>query len=397
MRYKIETERENLFDVSIVIAMRVRVEGEVIFEQLEKAFSKAVASYEILNSKIVIDDNGDAYYVDCEKTLSSFKETSLGFEELINTNEGIRFRVEEGEYIRGFLSPDGLVFLMHHMGGDGKSLLYFIETFMNILAGAEVQKVAFENLPVSALPKDSELSCFYKLFVKLWNKRWSKQKRVFTFSDMDKAYRVFWKDHKTETVVDEYSADTLKELLAKSKEAGCTLTSYLVALWIKDMPYKADVGFAADGRLTANRSMGNFATGIHIDYKYNSKLSVGENAVKINKLMKKKLSDPKSKYIVLHFIGSIDPVLIDTLSFEAAGAYHTRFTGKFADIMDYGPNVKKKDLSISNLMKSDIRTEYGRFRISDIAFVPPVVSYGKNIIGIITVNDKMIVTRHILQ
>ena len=69
----------------------------------------------------------------------------------------------------------------------------------------------------------------------------------------------------------------------------------------------------------------------------------------------------------------------------------------FADIMNYGPNVKKKDLSISNLMKSDIRTEYGKFRISDIAFVPPVGSYGKNIIGIITVNNTMIVTHHTME
>ena len=48
-------------------------------------------------------------------------------------------------------------------------------------------------------------------------------------------------------------------------------------------------------------------------------------------------------------------------------------------------------------MKSDIRTEFGKVRISDIAFVPPVVSYGKNIIGIITVNDTMIVTHHTME
>lgn len=397
MRYKIETERENLFDVNMVIAMRVRVEGKLLFEELEKAFYKAVASYEILNSKVVIEENGDAFYVDCERPLSSFSESPLGFEELIIANEGLRFRIEEGEYIRGFLSPDGIVFLMHHLGGDGKSLLYFIETFMRLLAGEDVSYVAFENLPVSALPKESKLPYLYRQFVKYWNKRWAHQRRVFTYADMDKAYSVFWKVHKTKTVVEEYSSDALTDLLAKSKEAGCSLTSYLVALWIKDMPYRADVGFAVDGRLTANRSMGNFATGIHISYRYNGKLSVGENAVKINKLMKKRLADPRVKYSVLHFIGEIDPALIDTLSLEAVGTYHTRDTARFADIMNYGQNVKKKDLSITNLMRSDIRTEFGYFRISDIAFVPPVVSYGKNLIGIITVNDKMIVTHHVLE
>ena len=75
MRYKIETERENLFDVNMVIAMRVRVEGKLLFEELEKAFNKAVAAYEILNSKVVIEDNGDAFYVDCERPMSSFKKS----------------------------------------------------------------------------------------------------------------------------------------------------------------------------------------------------------------------------------------------------------------------------------------------------------------------------------
>lgn len=395
MRFRLETERENLFDVNMVIAMRVRIEGEVPFEQLEKAFHKTVDAYEILNSRIVIEDNGDAFYVDCENPGSSFKESLLGFEDLINANEKVRFRIEEGEYIRGFSSPDGIVFLMHHLGGDGKSLLYFIETFMSILSGEEIEKVPFANLPVSGLPADSGMPYLYKLFVKSWNKRWTKMKRVFNYEDMDEAYRKFWPTHKTKTVITEYGKDALNDLLAGSKEAGCSLTAYLVALWIREMPFRADVGFAVDGRLSDERTMGNFATGIHINYRYNDKISVGENASKINKLMKKKLTDPKVRYSVLQLIGNLDPTLIDTLSLEAIGAYHTRETARFADIMCYGKN--KRDLSITNLMKADIRTEYGNFRIKDIAFVPPVVSYGTNLIGIITVNDTLIVTRHIYE
>ena len=395
MRFRLETERENLFDVNMVIAMRVRIEGEVPFEQLEKAFHKTVDAYEILNSRIVIEDNGDAFYVDCENPGSSFKESLLGFEDLINANEKVRFRIEEGEYIRGFLSPDGIFFLMHHLGGDGKSLLYFIETFMSILSGEEIEKVPFANLPVSGLPADSGMPYLYKLFVKSWNKRWTKMKRVFNYEDMDEAYRKFWPTHKTKTVITEYGKDALNDLLAGSKEAGCSLTAYLVALWIREMPFRADVGFAVDGRLSDERTMGNFATGIHINYRYNDKISVGENASKINKLMKKKLTDPKVRYSVLQLVGNLDPTLIDTLSLEAIGAYHTRETARFADIMCYGKN--KRDLSITNLMKADIRTEYGNFRIKDIAFVPPVVSYGTNLIGIITVNDTLIVTRHIYE
>lgn len=395
MRYRLETERENLFDVNMVIAMRVRIEGEISFMQLENAFRKAVASYEILNSRVVIEDTGDAFYVDCDDPASSFARSGLGFEELINANEKVRFKIENGEYIRGFLSPDGIVFLMHHLGGDGKSLLYFIETFMSVLEGSEPDKVPFDNLPVSALPEDSKLPYLYKLFVNSWNRRWSKMKRIFGYDDLDRAFEDFWQSHKTKTVITEYDKDTLDGLLAKSKESGCSLTSYLIALWIKDMPGKADAGLAVDGRMNDRRTMGNFATGIHVNYRYDPKMSTGENAVKINSLMKKKLSDPKMKYSVLQIIGRLDPALTDTLNLEAAGAYHSRLTARFADIMSYGK--KKRDLSITNLMRADIRTCYGEYRIKDIAFVPPVVSYGRNLIGIITVNDTMTVTRHVYE
>ena len=395
MRYKIETERENLFDVNMVIAMRIRLEGEVVFDKLEKAFYGAVAAYEILNSKIVIEDDGNAFYADCDEPLSSFSKSELSFEELINANEKVRFKIENGEYIRGFLTPDGIVFLMHHLGGDGKSLLYFIETFMCVLSGGNPQAVPFANLAVEDLPEDSRLPYLYRLFVRSWNKKWHKINRVFYFDDMDKAFNDFWQKHRTKTVIEEYDKDRLEDLLACSKEAGCSLTSYLVALWIRDIPHEADVGFAVDGRLNDARVMGNFATGIHINYRYDADKSTGENARKINALMKKKLSDPRFRYSVLHMIGGFDPTLIDTLSLEAAGAFHTKETARFADIMNYGK--KKKDLSITNLMRTDIQTDYGDYRIKDIAFVPPVVSYGKNLIGIITVNDKMIVTRHVYE
>lgn len=395
MRYKIETERENLFDVNMVIAMRVRIEGKPDLEQLAAAFRNAVAAYEILNSRVVIEENGDAYYVDCAEPASSFTPSEMSFEELINANENVRFKIEKGEYVRGFKTPDGLVFLMHHLGGDGKSLLYFIEAFMSILAGEEPRTVPFANLRPEDLPEDSRLPFLYDLFVKSWNRKWLKNRRVFGFGDMDKAFSDFWKTHKTRTVIEEYSKERLDDLLARSKEAGCSLTAYLVALWTKDIPHKADVGFAVDGRLDDAKNMGNFATGIHINYRYDARKSIGDNACRIGILMKRKLSDPRYRYSVLHLIGGFDPTLIDTLSLEAACAYHTKTTARFADIMNYGK--KKKDLSITNLMRADIRTDYGNFRIRDIAFVPPVVSYGKHLIGIITIDDKMIVTRHVYE
>ena len=365
MRYKIETERENLFDVNMTIAMRVRLKTAVQFDMCKRAFDRAVSVYEILNSRVVIEENGDAFYVDCDSPRSSFTESELSFEELINANEKIRFKIEDGEYIRGYYSHDGLVFLMHHLGGDGS---------------------------VSDLPVDSKLPYFYGLFIKSWNRKWSKVRRVFTFEDMDRAFNEFWKTHETQTTVTVYDRDALDRIKKESKDAGCSLTSYLISGMLKDMPINADVGLAVDGRLDDSRLMGNYATGIHVKYRFDQKKSIGENAGKFNDLMRPKLNDLRARYSVLHIVGGMDPTLIDTLSLESSGGYHSKLTSRFREIMSYGK--KKRDLSITNLMKDIIPNKYGKYEIEDIAFVPPVVSYGRNLYGIITVGDRMTVTHH---
>ena len=279
--------------------------------------------------------------------------------------------------------------------GDGRSMLFFIERFMSILAGEGSDPVPFDNLPVASLPKESRLPFLYRLFADSWNRKWLRMKRVFTFDDIEKSFEGFWLAHRTKTEITEYGKGQLDEMLSKCREAGCSLTSYLIASWLKDNTRKADVGMAVDRRLSDRRTMGNFATGIHIGYRFDKSRSITENAVRINRLMKKRLNDPVTRYSVLQLIGRLDPTLTDALCLEACGAYHSREISRFAEIMSYGK--KKRDLSITNLMRADIRTDYGLYKISDITFVPPVVSYGVNLIGIITVNDKMIVTRHVYE
>ena len=50
MRYQIETERSDLFDVNIVITMKVCLDKEVPFDELKSAFDKACKVHEVLQS-----------------------------------------------------------------------------------------------------------------------------------------------------------------------------------------------------------------------------------------------------------------------------------------------------------------------------------------------------------
>ena len=395
MRYIIDTERVDLFDVSIVITMTVRLESDVPFDVLKDAFFKACESHEVLKSKVVIEPSGEAYYVDNGTVASSFSQTELSLYELIYENERKRFRLEDGEFIRGFLSPDGIVFMMHHLGGDGKSLLYFIETFMNCLAGNKCGEVPFKKLGLDDLPKDSKIPFLYTTLTKSWNRGWLKEKRIFDFDDMDEAYAKFWKKHRSNVEVRKYEKEDLDALLKRAKDSGTTLTAYIITDMIKDSTKKMDIGLAVDGRTDGNRSMGNQATGISVTYRYDKNKSFEENAAKIQDLMQKKLSDDRYRFFVLDFMGKLDPTLKDSLNLEHAGCFSGKTSKKVADILGYGEKVK--DISITNLTRADIPLEYGEYKIRDIAFIPPVVSYAANVIGIVTAGDVMNITRHTVQ
>ncbi|MCR4940829.1 MAG: hypothetical protein K5930_12105 [Treponemataceae bacterium] len=392
MKYRIETERADLFDVNMIIIMRVELEKTLPFDKMKAAFEEACKCHEVLTSKIVIEESGQAFYIDNASVGSSFSQSDLSLKELIKENERLRFKIEKGEFIRAFALPEGLVFMMHHLAGDGKSLLYFIETFMKCLSGQPCAFVPFKNLTLKELPKNSSLPFLYKILVKNWNRRWSKVKRLFSFEDMDKEYQQFWKNHETKIEIKRYEKDQLEGLLKNAKQAGVSLTSYLITDLIKNSAKKMDIGLAVDGRLDKNRAMGNQATGIAINYKYKQKLSFEENAKKVQRLLKEKLSDDGNRFLILQFMGQLDPTLIDTMNLEHADYFHSKVTSRVAELLGYGKRTK--DLSITNLTRADIPLEYGDNRIKELVFIPPVVSYGKNIIGIVTCGNNMNIAKH---
>lgn len=446
--YKIETERGDLFDVNMMIVMKAAVSGAegLSFAEAEKAFGEAIAAYEILNSKIMMKADGSCFYEPfssgaeatgqdgAQKAVQSapadnapdgqplhnpaqtqtISPCSMMLEELIQQQQRIRFRLEDGEFLRCFVYEpcDGkrdFVFLMHHLGGDGKSLCYFIETFLNCLcvSGKTPEYQPIKLLTSANLPKDSALPFAAKLLAKHYNKQWQKeqgkkakqpqvQERCFSFKDMQTAYDYFWQNHRTTISVQYTDAAALQQELAECKRHGIGYTSYTIAKLLKDESGKKSVGLAVDARPDGNRTMSNQATGISVDYAYDSRKTLIENAACIDKLMKAKFAKPALKYFILQFMAAFEPPLVDAVNLEFAGCFHSKTSAKLAKLLGYGTNTK--DFSITNLTKLDISTEYSGSRaslkIEDFVFVPPVVSYGKNIIGMVTLNGRLCTVQH---
>ena len=112
-------------------------------------------------------------------------------------------------------------------------------------------------------------------------------------------------------------------------------------------------------------------------------------------MMKRKLKDIGFRYFILLFMSEFDPTLVDAVNLEFAGYFHSDVSAKLARLLGYGHNTK--DISITNLTRADIQTEYGKYLLSDLIFVPPVVSYGKNIIGMVTVGNRLNKAYHVYR
>lgn len=396
--YRIETERGDLFDMNMMIVMQATVRGIASENELVAAFDDAVALFEILNSKVVIDHNGDAFYDDCASPQNRIVFKDYELSDLIREQERIRFRIEDGEFLRCFVLRTNsdvmkMCFLMHHLGGDGKSLMYFIEAYLKCLNGekSEYRKICL--LDRKTLPRDAKLPLLAKWLVKSYNRKWQKERRVFDFNDMSKAHEKFWQTHST-TVRNEVTAgNELQEKLKICKTGGFGFTSYTIAEMIQPIPQVQDIGLAVDGRIDGNRTMSNQATGISVKYRFDVNKTLVENAAVIDKKMKKKLKNNGFKYFILRFMSEFDPTLVDAVNLEYAGYFHSDISAKLARLLGYGHNTK--DISITNLTRADIQTEYGKYHLEDLIFVPPVVSYGKNIIGMVTVGNRLNTSYHV--
>ena len=419
-RVNIETERQDLFDVSIVIAMRFHISGDTNDEAIRSAFDKAVRTHEILGTKVQIDEAGKAYYEKSE--VAGFDSNRIYFEEtdwqsIIHKEEKKRFKIEEGEFLRCFVYDHdnttdvngvSILLLMHHLGGDGKSLVYFIETFMNYLSGRDYDSVLeMRTIPAGDLSdkalKDrvGPLAALPKIF----NKKWLKDNNiVFTFQDMDDAYEKYWEDRESDIREYVISPEITSKILSRCKEWNIGFTAYITTCFLRRMGRKMDIGFAVNAREDGNRSMGNQATGISIKYAYNYNKSFRQNAEKVQKAMITKLEDEGARNFILPFMAAFEPTLVDAINLEHAGTFNSKTSRKLAEILGY---VKKtKDLSITNLTRLDIPDEYlcpvqdtdmateKKLKIDYFSFIPPVVSYGKNIIGISTIGDSTVMTIH---
>lgn len=396
-RIKIDKERTWIFSPVNNIVIKVDIKGNLLEEQLKEAIKETVKHYEMLHQRIVLDNEGLAYYEKGERFEFAVKPYEVEWKEVAKEQEKLPLAIEKGEFIRFFYNRTEagitLLIIAHHIAGDGLSFTYFVQDIMRSLSGVEIEDRKLELLNLEKLPKKTELRAPITWLMKSMNRKWKKTGRKFDFNDYYAMYNKYWKNR--ETLIYTYSLENepYDSLCRYSKENNVTINTLITTALIRASGELSDVGLAVNIREKGYTAMGNYATGISIKYRYNEKQSFLENSRRVQKLIYTKLNDPAKKYFLLQFMRNIQPTLIDAIYFNACGDYNNKTAKTFSKMFGYDGNTK--GISITNLTKLPIETKYGNYEISDFIFVPPLVMNAKRIIGAATLGEKIIITLHI--
>lgn len=111
--------------------MIVKLEGDISLEQVREAIEAAYASNESTMSRIVLEDNGTAYYEKMDKTGCKIFCDNRKWQDILKESEKKPFALWNGELIRTYINKSEnnvVIYIMaHHLVGDGKSIIYFIK------------------------------------------------------------------------------------------------------------------------------------------------------------------------------------------------------------------------------------------------------------------------------
>ncbi len=394
---RIDKERIWVFSPVNNIAFKAVIKGEIVEDQLIKAIIHTVNHYEMLNQKVILDNEGIAYFCKAENPKLVIEPMNCDWKELVREQQKIPFAIDKGELIRFFYqyTQSGilLMIIVHHIAGDGLSFTYLLQDIIKSLSGIQLEYNEISLFDMESLPTDSRLKFPMTWLLRTMNKKWKKSGIIFGFDDYLNMHNKYWSSN--ETFIDTYDIENedYDNICKFSKLNSLTINTLITTALIRASDELSDVGLAASFRENGNTSMGGYATGISIKYKYNKKKDFVWNCKKVQKLIYGKLNNPVKKFFLLQFMSNIEPTLIDAIYFNACSDYYNKTAESFSKMFGYNGNPK--GISITNLTKLPIEYKYGAYEITDFVFIPPLVLNAKRIIGIVTIKKKMTLSLHL--
>ena len=393
-RIKLMAERFFLFDPSIYMNAIFTIDGEVPVEKIRSAIEKTYTQNQTTMSKAVLDEKGNLFLEEMEASGCHVYEDRRDWQEIRREQERIPFRINEGEFLRAFITPrEGCtdVYLMaHHMMADGSGLLVLVDDIMNNLAGLPVSYKPTVVMQRRNVIRKGDLPLDSRIRLRLLNALWRKDKRVFTWDDYFKIHETYWKDKSTYFEMTTIEGEELNAIKRECKSLGITVNSYLVAKIMQEYSGKKVVGIPVSLRGGSN-SISNMITSLMLDYEYDESSSLSENAVRTHEILKEGIASEPKKYHIPQFVAILDPTLMDAAVAHFVLGYDNEAARKASYVIGYTSHLGT-DVGITNLGVLDVKTQYGEYRITNMIGIPPQVSATRRVVSIYTYNGKMTIT-----
>lgn len=393
---EIRTERPNLFEPDDYITFYLELGGSISPKALADAIKAAFLANESTMSKIVLTPDGNAYYEKMAESGCKIEILEDNWQHVIKVNEKLPFALERGELVRNFILPKedklSLVIMAHHLAGDGKAVLSFIECIMAALSGAKLAYRPLSLLTPKTIPKTGKYSLSAKLYTKYLHQKWEKMRPLsFSWKDYYRVHNSYWKSTSSCIQCRQFSKRETCLILKSAKQMGVSVNSYIVTAFLQADSRNRIVGIPVSVRESENKSMANLTSGIRITHSFAKDRSFAKNARQIQEKIAKKIKD--HRWFVLRFLADLPPAFMDGALLFTHHCYDDPIMEQLAGVMGYHGKAMR-DLGITNLTVIDLPVCYGSVKIENIIFVPPNISYSHNVIGVSTFQGKMTVTYH---
>ncbi|MDF2906746.1 MAG: condensation domain protein [Herbinix sp.] len=400
MEHRLLTERIHYYAPAINIVLAFTIGGNPNIEELKTAIKKAMDQHDIFRSRVVLNEEGEGYYEAIPEAVVKIELRESYDEEdwkkLIYEQERIPFDFVNGELVRYFIlrKTEGiqLVMIAHHLCGDGLAITYLLRDIMTALGNPDQGTV---RMPIRIcseqdIPRAARLKPHVKFLVRLGNKRWNKTKRVFRYEEFLSMFHQYWVNRQTAVEDFVISGDTLKRLQEVCRSRKITINTAIATAFLLTIGTETESGYAVSVRPEGYEGMGNFASGVSIEYEIAKNKSFWENATAIQEQLYRKIKNVKKKYFVLEFMSKIEPTIMDAIYFNAYAGYQDKLAQTFGNMFRYNGNPR--GMGITNLTRLGIPSSYGSYRIEDLRFVAPIIPNSKRIIGVVTLDDNMSIT-----
>lgn len=398
MKEQLEKERLYLFSPFAVSVTRVEIEGILFIEKLQEAVSLAVQKNELLNARVALYENGEAYYetqiFDLNPNDMIRVYQNLYWKDLVKEQEKNAFDLDHGELVRFFLLQNDdkqeLVVIAHRLLGDGASIAFLIEDIMCALSDQKLNAKPYKR-PIAA-DTTGKLPFMRKIQENRIRSHWQKEGTTFGQEEYYKLYADFWQKNSSYIQYETFYAAALLRIAAYAKQEKVSIGAVILTAFAKA---SRELGHPDSFyvEISSNREykgIGDYAIKKQASYLYEEDLPFAENAKKLDTLLKQSPNVEEAN-IIARFPKS----LTDSIYFELSGLYMSPDTEWFMNELEITQD--RACLAVTNLAKVPIPVKYKNLLLKNYVYVPPMHPGARRAIGIAIFGNAMNICLHVKQ